>query len=67
MLPNKLALLKKQLESELYLDQEDKSALKILKVLDADSELNKKMSESDFLTKSFSVAPSMCPSCGKRL
>ena len=67
MLTSKLATLKRDLESQLYLDNDDKKSLQILNVLNTDSRFQKLISESDFLTKSFSVAPDYCPSCGKRI
>lgn len=67
MLPSKLASLKRDLESQLYLDSDDKKALQILNVLNTDPSFQQLISQSDFLTKSFSVAPQTCPSCGKRL
>ncbi|HNP21763.1 MAG TPA: hypothetical protein PKM63_19670 [Panacibacter sp.] len=65
MLPQKLQRLKRDLESELYLDADDKKALQILKVLDSDPKFQQILNSSDFLTKSFSVAPRICPQCGK--
>jgi hypothetical protein len=67
MLPYKLAKLKQELENELYLDNDDKKSLKVLKVLDSDQHFKKLISDDDILTKSFSVAPSICPNCGKPL
>lgn len=67
MLPSKLSTLKKDLETQIYLDSDDKKTLQILKVLNTDTRFQKLINESDFLTKSFSVAPEYCPSCGKRI
>ena len=67
MLPSKLATLKKDLESQIYLDSDDKKSLQILNVLNTDPSFQKLISQSDFLTKSFAVAPENCPSCGRRI
>ncbi|XZF14854.1 hypothetical protein ACTHGU_01850 [Chitinophagaceae bacterium MMS25-I14] len=67
MLPSKLTALKKSLESELYLSDDDKKALQILNVLNGDSNFQKVFSGGDFFTKSFAVAPEYCPNCGKKI
>lgn len=67
MLPSKLQSLKKQLESELFLNNDDQKSLKVLQTLDKDPRLQKLINQNDLLTKSFSVAPENCPECGKRI
>lgn len=67
MLPSKLATLKSTLQSQIYLNDDDKKALQVLKVLDSDSEFQKLVGDDDLITKSFAVAPEKCPSCGRKL
>lgn len=66
MLTSKLSQLKRELESKIYLDEDDKKTLRILKVFDTDQTLQKLISSGEILTKSFAVAPEYCPSCGKK-
>ena len=67
MLTGKLSLLKKELENKLFKDEDDKKTLKILDSLDKDLNFNQMINSSDFITKSFSVAPESCPSCGRKM
>jgi hypothetical protein len=67
MLPPKLAVLKRQLEIELHLDNDDQKTLRILQIVDTDTQFQKKIKASDFISKSFSVAPEFCSFCGKKI
>ena len=67
MLPTKLKKLKTELENEQYLDQDDKKALQVLKLIDTDKKFQELINKSDFLTKSFSASPASCPVCGKSI
>jgi hypothetical protein len=67
MLTSKLLQVKKELENKLFKDEDDKKTLKILDSLDKDLTFNRMINSSDFLTKSFAVAPEYCPSCGKKV
>lgn len=64
MLPSKLAQIKKELAKELYLDDDDKKSLKILELLDRDVNFQGFL-QSDYLIKSFAVAPKICKECGR--
>lgn len=67
MLPTKLSKLKSDLQSQLYLSDDDKKALQVLKLVEADPSIQKMLQQSDFLQKSFSAANSICNCCGKPL
>lgn len=67
MLTTKLLAVKKELENKLFKDEDDKKTLKILDSLDKDVNFNRMLNSSDFITKSFAMAPENCPSCGKKM
>ncbi|WP_298147537.1 hypothetical protein [Flavobacterium sp.] len=67
MLTLKLQQVKKEIENKLYKDEDDKKTLKILDSLDKDLTFNRIINSSDFLTKSFAVAPEYCGSCGRKI
>lgn len=67
MLPTRLQNLKSELEKGLHFNKDDNKALKLLQTLERNPEFLKRLTDGELLTKSFSVAPEKCPSCGKRL
>jgi hypothetical protein len=67
MLPTKLEQLKKSIENQLFKDEDDKRTLQVLKLIEIDPNIQKLIKANDFLQKSFSAAPSICPVCGKTI
>jgi hypothetical protein len=65
MLPYRLAKLKQELESQLYLNKDDKKSLQVLKVLDSDPNFKEILNDEELMKKSFAVAPRTCPQCGR--
>ncbi|KFC20423.1 hypothetical protein [Chryseobacterium sp. FH1] len=66
MLTEKLQNLKNELEAKLFLSDDDRKTLSILRLLDSDENLKRNLISGDILTKSFAVAPLYCPNCGKK-
>lgn len=69
MLPSALSQLKQSLEKELHLDDDDKRSLHVLRILENDPKVQQLLTENvrQVLTKSFVMASSVCPCCGKTL
>lgn len=67
MLPKQLHIIQKYLQSLTSPHENQKELLNELNFIDVNEEINLEFTINKKLFESFSVAPSNCPTCGKKI